>query len=368
MPVYGLIWPSLLVALLLIGTPRSGSAACAGKDFAAVVDKSGAALRAFNAEALPKLQEKLKQLKIKKGWNDADYKQKALYSVRDERTAKLDAEAEDLILKIDALGGPTKGAADCAKLTQLETAGTELLAVMKAKSDHTLGKLDAAIAGKKTTKGASGPKAEKALPKSIANSAAQKWATQPNPEASAKPPVVTLEPGPSFAMLETLPPDQAGYTIDEIRDISRGFFGTISTELGSVIEYAFSRAGRPDGYVLGTEGGGAFLAGVRYGSGTLYLHTGGSEKVFWHGPSIGYDFGGEGSRTMFLIYRLGGAPALYRTFTGIDGSAYFIGGVGITFLKGGPVLMAPIRTGLGFRLGANIGYIRFTPRPTWNPF
>lgn len=167
---------------------------------------------------------------------------------------------------------------------------------------------------------------------------------------------------------EPLAPDQAGYTIDEIRDISREFFGTISTELGSVIEYAFSSAGRPDGYVLGTEGGGAFLAGVRYGSGKLYLHTGGSEKVSWHGPSIGYDFGGEGSRTMFLIYHLGGAPALYRTFTGIDGSAYFIGGVGITFLKGGPVLMAPIRIGLGLRLGANIGYIRFTPRATWNPF
>jgi len=370
--MYGLIWPSLLVALLLVGTPCSGMAACTPKDFAAAVDKSGAALRAFNAQALPKLQEKLKQLKVKKGWNDADYKQKALYSVRDERAAKLDAEAEDLILKIDVLGGPVNGAADCAKLTELEAAGIELLAVMKAKSDHTLGKLDAAIAGKKTTESASGaapdPKAGTALPKPIANSTAQKWATQTKPDARAEPPVTTLEPGPSVAMLQPLPPGQAGYTIDEIRDISRGFFGTISTELGSVIEYAFSSAGRPDGYVLGTEGGGAFLAGLRYGSGKLYLHTGGSEKVFWHGPSIGYDFGGEGSRTMFLIYHLGGAPALYRTFTGIDGSAYFVGGVGITFLKGGPVLMAPIRTGLGLRLGANIGYIRFTPRATWNPF
>jgi hypothetical protein len=169
-------------------------------------------------------------------------------------------------------------------------------------------------------------------------------------------------------MLEPLPPDQAGYTIDEIREISRGFFGTISTELGSVIEYAFSSAGRPDGYVLGTEGGGAFLAGVRYGSGTLYLRSGGSGKVYWHGPSAGLDFGASGSRTMFLIYRLREPEQLLRTFTGVDGSAYFIGGVGITFLKGGPVMMAPIRTGIGLRLGANIGYIRFTPRPTWNPF
>ena len=95
-----------------------------------------------------------------------------------------------------------------------------------------------------------------------------------------------------------------GYTIDEIHEVTRGFFGTISTSLGSVIEYAFHKSGRPDGYVLGTEGGGAFLAGVRYGSGTLYLRSGGTAKVYWHGPSIGTDFGASGSRTMFLIYNL----------------------------------------------------------------
>ncbi len=120
--------------------------------------------------------------------------------------------------------------------------------------------------------------------------------------------------------------------------------------------------------MLGTEGGGAFLAGVRYGSGTLYLRAGGTEKVYWHGPSIGSDFGAEGSRTLFLIYRLREPAGLYRDFTGIDGTAYLVGGVGITFLKGGEVIMAPIRSGLGLRLGASIGYVRFTPRPTWNPF
>ena len=127
----------------------------------------------------------------------------------------------------------------------------------------------------------------------------------------------------------------SGYTIDEIHEVTRGFFGTISTSLGSVIEYAFHKSGRPDGYVLGTEGGGAFLAGVRYGSGTLYLRSGGTAKVYWHGPSIGTDFGASGSRTMFLIYNLRDPNDLIREFTGIDGSAYFVGGVGITFLKGG---------------------------------
>jgi hypothetical protein len=161
---------------------------------------------------------------------------------------------------------------------------------------------------------------------------------------------------------------EEGYTIDEIREISRGFFGPISTNLASVLEYAFRKSGRPTGYVLGSEGGGAFLAGLRYGKGTLYLRSGGTETVYWHGPSIGSDIGAEGSRTLFLVYRLKEPGGLYRQFTGIDGSAYLVGGVGITFLKGGDVIMAPIRSGLGLRLGANIGYLRFTARPTWNPF
>jgi len=374
----------LLAAAVFALVQQPARADCKAEDFAAAVDKSGAELRAFNGEALPKLQERLKQLKDKKGWSDADYEDKAMATVRDERTAKLDAEAEDLIIKIDQLGRPPEsGPIDCTKLTELEAASLELLAVMKAKSTYALAKLDAAIGGKQVASRtmkepapvasapAPTPKAAAAVPpKPVSKSAAQKWATETTPhhQAPAEPGVTTLEPGPSVAILQPLPPDEPGYTIDEIREISRGFFGTISTELGSVIEYAFSSAGRPDGYVLGTEGGGAFLAGVRYGSGTLYLRSGGSGKVYWHGPSIGTDLGASGSRTMFLIYRLHEPEGIYRQFTGIDGSAYFIGGVGITFLKGGPVIMAPIRTGLGFRIGANIGYIRFTPQQTWNPF
>jgi len=362
----------LAVAALVAAHGTASAQHCRPEDFAAAVDRSGAALRAFNAEALPKLQERLKQLKIKNGWDDSNYEEKALAAVRDERTMKLDAQAEDLIVKIDQLGRPPEtGPADCSKLNELEAAGTELLAVMKAKSTYTLARLDT-MAGKSVaeTKPSTppAPKPPAVPPNPVAKSTTQKWATQTKPHQEAEPGVTTLEPGPNVAILEPLPPDEPGYTIDEIREISRGFFGTISTELGSVLEYAFSSAGRPDGYVLGTEGGGAFLAGLRYGSGTLYLRSGGSGKVYWHGPSIGTDVGASGSRTMFLIYRLHEPEGLYRQFTGIDGSAYFIGGAGITFLKGGSVIMAPIRTGLGFRLGANVGYIRFTPRPTWNPF
>ncbi len=376
------ITSGLLAALAFVLAHAGASAAtCTAEDFAAAVDKSGAQLRAFNAEALPKLQDKLKQLKEKKGWDE----EKSLDSVRDDRTTKLDAEAEDLIVKIDMLGRPPeKGTPDCSKLAELEAAGIELLAVMKAKSTYTLAKLETqtAGAGGKEVAAASkdpAPTAKEAKPaapadatppKPVAKSTAQKWAThtKQQPGVGPRDEVPTLEPGPSVAMLEPLGPEEAGYNIDEIREISRGFFGTISTELGSVLEYAFSSAGRPDGYVLGTEGGGAFLAGLRYGSGTLYMRAGGSSDIYWHGPSIGTDIGASGSRTMFLIYRVHQPEDLYRQFTGIDGSAYFIGGVGITFLKGGGVTMAPIRTGLGFRIGANIGYIRFTPRATWNPF
>jgi hypothetical protein len=159
-----------------------------------------------------------------------------------------------------------------------------------------------------------------------------------------------------------------GYTIDEIREASRGFFGTISTNIASVIEYAFSSSGRPTGYILGSESGGAFLAGLRYGKGTLYLRDGGTQRIYWHGPSVGSDIGAESGRTLILVYSMRNPEQLYRSFTGVAGSAYLVGGAGMTLLKGGDVIMAPIRSGLGLRFGANIGYLRFTPQPTWNPF
>lgn len=158
------------------------------------------------------------------------------------------------------------------------------------------------------------------------------------------------------------------FTREEIREASRGFFGTISGGLASVIEHAFSTLGRPAGYVLGNEGGGAFIAGLRYGKGTLFLRDGSKREVHWHGPSIGYDFGASGSKTMFLVYNLKSGVDIFSGFSGVEGSAYLVGGVGMTVLTDGKVVMAPIRSGLGLRFGANIGYIRFTARATWNPF
>jgi hypothetical protein len=384
-------FPSLALAttLVLAAPAAARGATCTADDFAAAVDKSGSQLRGFNAEALPKLRAKLMELKSAKGWGD-DYEEKGLDSVRDARAEKFDADAEELITKIDMLGRPpTDRQPDCAKLSELQAAGLELLALMKAKSVYTISKIDAEIGDKALSPPAAevpkprepqvanvppqapAPPAPAARPTPPPAPKSGKWDTktkpQPEPPMAALP--VPPPPPPTYSP-EPLPPEAAGqgYTIDEIHEITRGFFGTISTSLASVIEYAFHKSGRPDGYVLGTEGGGAFLAGVRYGSGTLYLRAGGTAKVYWHGPSIGTDFGASGSRTMFLIYNLRDPNDLIREFTGVDGSAYFVGGVGITFLKGGPVLMAPIRSGLGFRIGANLGYIRFTQHATWNPF
>ena len=168
-----------------------------------------------------------------------------------------------------------------------------------------------------------------------------------------------------------MPPEaQKGGTfgVEEIKDAGHRFFGSVSMGLAEAIEYTFHRAGRPNGYILGEEAGGAIIAGVRYGEGTLYTKDAGDHRVYWQGPSVGYDLGAEGSKTMVLVYDLQSPGDIYSTFAGVDGSAYLVGGVGVTFLARGHVILAPIRSGLGLRLGANIGYLKYTREPTWNPF
>ena len=164
------------------------------------------------------------------------------------------------------------------------------------------------------------------------------------------------------------PPPEGGYSQNEIIDAGGRFFGSVSKGLASVVEYAFRKSGRPNGYILGTDGGGAFVAGLRYGEGTLYTKDAGTHKVYWQGPSIGYDFGGEGSKTMVLVYNLQDPSQIYERFAGVQGSAYLVGGVGIQFQTHDNVTLAPIRSGIGLRLGANIGYLKYTRTPTWNPF
>ena len=182
-----------------------------------------------------------------------------------------------------------------------------------------------------------------------------------------------VQPAPPPQQSQQLPPPQRQptpntYGPDELASAGHKFFGNVSRGLASVIERAVSQWGLPNGYILGEEGSGAFVAGLRYGEGTLYTKNAGDLRVYWQGPSVGFDWGGDGARTMTLVYNLPATNAIYQRFGGIDGSAYIIGGFGMTALTANNIVLVPIRSGIGLRLGANIGYLKYTPRATWNPF
>ncbi|WP_105383564.1 DUF1134 domain-containing protein [Neorhizobium alkalisoli] len=158
------------------------------------------------------------------------------------------------------------------------------------------------------------------------------------------------------------------YTAQEIVDAGHGFFGSASGGLAKVVENAFQKYGLPNGYILGQEGSGAFIAGLTYGEGELYTKNAGQHPAFWQGPSLGIDYGGQGTRAMMLVYDLPSVDALYARFGGVSGSAFVVAGVGMTVLRNNNVILVPIRTGLGARLGINVGYLKLTRAPTWNPF
>lgn len=158
------------------------------------------------------------------------------------------------------------------------------------------------------------------------------------------------------------------YSAQEIVDAGHSFFGSTSGALAKVIEQAFGQYGLPNGYILGQEGSGAFIAGLTYGEGMLYTKNAGQHDVFWQGPSLGIDYGGNGTRAMMLVYNLPDINSLYARFGGVSGSAYVVAGVGMTALKNNNMILVPIRTGVGARLGVNVGYLKLTRQPTWNPF
>ena len=163
------------------------------------------------------------------------------------------------------------------------------------------------------------------------------------------------------------PADNGGYTPGELAGAGHRFFGGVSRGLAQVIERAVSQWGLPNGYILGQEGSGAIVVGLRYGEGTLYTKNAGDLKVYWQGPTVGWDVGGEGARTMMLVYNLPATRAIYQHFAGVDGSAYLVGGFGMTVLTANRIVVVPIRSGVGVRLGANVGFLKFTDRATWNP-
>lgn len=162
--------------------------------------------------------------------------------------------------------------------------------------------------------------------------------------------------------------DSGTFQPQEIIDSGHQFFGSVSRGLALTIQEASRRWGEPNGYILGQEASGAIIGGVRYGEGTLFTRNAGQRKVFWQGPSLGFDVGGDGARTMMLIYNLPRVKALYRRFVGMDGSAYVVGGFGMSAVTAQNIVVVPIRAGVGARFGINVGYLKFTDAPTWNPF
>ena len=163
------------------------------------------------------------------------------------------------------------------------------------------------------------------------------------------------------------------YSTDEIVNAGHQFFGKVSGGLATMVEQIVARYGLPNGYIIGQEGSGAFVGGLRYGDGVMYTKFEGQRPIYWQGPSIGFDFGGDGNRTMMLVYDLPSSLAIYRRFVGVNGSAYLVGGFGMTLLANSQIpeqtmYVVPIRSGVGARLGLNVGYLKFTQTPMWNPF
>ena len=354
----------------LLAAPAARAQSCSTAEIGAVIDQTGARLRELNAESQPRLRGKLRELANKKGWPESDLEAKSQEILEDNEIRALDSQAGQLLDKLDRLGDDSlNNGAACQRLAEARTTAKQLIEVSSQRTAYAAARLEASLAPVAIAPRAE-PKAAKAKP-APASPSAQKgapvaWDTQTQRDAA------TAGIAPSAEALAGLPPaadiaDMA-FTAEDIRAAGRGFFGTISAGLASVIEYSFRAYGQPTGYILGTEGGAALIAGLRYGEGTLVTKAAGERKVYWQGPSVGYDIGLAGSRVMFLVYNIRDGEELFARFAGVDGSAYFVGGAGITFLKKGRLVLAPIRTGVGLRLGANVGYLKFTREPSLNPF
>jgi hypothetical protein len=158
------------------------------------------------------------------------------------------------------------------------------------------------------------------------------------------------------------------YSRDELVNKVSDFFGVTAEAAGAIITKAFKDNGQPTGYVAGEEGSAAITVGLRYGKGLLYMKSRQAETVYWQGPSVGWDVGGNASRVFTLCYNLQRPDEIYQRFPGVEGSAYFIGGLGVNYQRADEVTLAPIRAGVGLRLGANVGYLAYSRKRHILPF
>mgnify|MGYP003626883663 CR=1 FL=1 len=162
--------------------------------------------------------------------------------------------------------------------------------------------------------------------------------------------------------------DSNTYQDDDLIGAAEGVFGKGAKGLAEVIEDILKKQGRPNAYIAGREASGAFIVGLRYGSGKLYHKIEGERPVYWTGPSIGFDIGGNAANTFVLVYNLYDSEDLYQRFPAGEGAAYFIGGFHVSYLRSGDKVLIPVRLGAGLRLGANVGYMKFSKKQQWLPF
>ncbi|HEY3779081.1 MAG TPA: DUF1134 domain-containing protein [Rhizomicrobium sp.] len=158
------------------------------------------------------------------------------------------------------------------------------------------------------------------------------------------------------------------FTQNEIVRAASDFFGTTTAAVAKAVERIFSEQGLPDAYIKGDEGSGAFVVGLRYGSGWLIRKGREPIRVYWQGPSVGFDIGANASKCFTLVYNLRSADRLFQKFPGVEGSYYFIAGIGVNYQRADGITLAPMRTGVGLRAGVNAGYLTYTRRPSLNPF
>ena len=173
---------------------------------------------------------------------------------------------------------------------------------------------------------------------------------------------------PAWAQ-ETKTSDDDGYEMEEILAKAKGFFGETTEGLAKAIEKVFEDNGKPNAFIIGEEASGAFFVGARYGEGDLEWKGGaGKTHLYWQGPSVGFDWGGNASKVFTLVYHLKNTDDIFQRFPGVDGSLYVVGGVGLNYQRSGDMILAPIRTGVGLRAGANVGYLHYTRDKHINPF
>jgi len=183
------------------------------------------------------------------------------------------------------------------------------------------------------------------------------------------PPRDELAGGPDYGQPSQYQSNIDTYSREELVEVTADFFGVTAEAAASALERVFSDLGRPVGYIAGEEVAGAAGVGLRYGEGYLTLKSGGeAEKVYWQGPTIGFDAGGNASRVFTLVYDLHDVDRVYQRFPGVEGSAYFVAGLGVNYQRAGGITLAPIRSGVGLRAGANVGYLSYSRRRNWLPF